>query len=251
MLFYKAWIETRWRFAFGLIVLLCAAAVTVFYYDRLLAMLPQLPAMNLGAAVNRRVNESMALMRDFRSYIWSQWFLRTFPQTWTIFAALLGSGGLIHSSRGGALYMMSMPVSRTRFLATRAAVGLAEIFVLAMLPALAVPLLAPAAGYNYAFSDALVHGLLFFVSGITYFALAFFLSTQLTDVWRPFLIVLVISFIDQTVRDLPSALSLFRVMSAESYFRGAGLPWIGTLAALGISAALFYAANVSFARRDF
>jgi ABC-type transport system involved in multi-copper enzyme maturation permease subunit len=251
MLYYKAWVETRWRFGLGLVVLLCAAAMTVLYYDRLLALLPQLGSTNLDDEVKRQITRSAELMRDFRGYIWSQWFLRTFPQTWSIFAGLLGSGGLIHSSRGGALYMMSMPVSRTRLLATRAAVGLAEIFALAMVPALAIPLLAPLAGYHYAIGDALAHGLLFFISGAAYFALAFFLSTQLTEVWRPFVSILVVSFVDQLARDRSWPASLFQVMSAEPYFRGTGLPWIGLVVSVGLSIGFFYAAHVSFSRRDF
>ena len=251
MLYYKTWVETRSRFGIGLVVLICGAAITVLYYERLLALLPQVPQLDLGASVNKQIAESAALIKDYRSYIWSQWFLRTFPQTWTIFAALIGSGGLLAHGARGALYTLSLPVSRTRLLATRAAVGLAEIFVLAMVPSLVVPLVSPAAGYSYGFGDAIVHGLLFFLSGAAYFALAFYLSTLLADVWRPFLIVLFVSIVDQTVRDFPSELSLFRVMSAEPYFRSGGLPWLGLVISLGLTASLFYAAKTSIARRDF
>jgi hypothetical protein len=40
-------------------------------------------------------------------------------------------------------------------------------------------------------------------------------------------------------------------MSAESYFRGAGLPWLGLLVSAGASAAMLYAATRNMARQDF
>ena len=40
-------------------------------------------------------------------------------------------------------------------------------------------------------------------------------------------------------------------MSAERYFRGEGLPWLGLLLAAVVSAAAIYAATRNMARRDF
>jgi hypothetical protein len=44
---------------------------------------------------------------------------------------------------------------------------------------------------------------------------------------------------------------MFRVMNGESYYRNAGLPWIGLLINAGIAAVLLRTAAVNFARRDF
>ena len=48
---------------------------------------------------------------------------------------------------------------------------------------------------------------------------------------------------------LPS--SLVNVMSAESYFRGGGVPWPGLLLSALVSVALLYGAMVNIERRDF
>ena len=40
-------------------------------------------------------------------------------------------------------------------------------------------------------------------------------------------------------------------MSAESYFRGGGVPWIGLLVRVAVSAALLYGAVLNIARQDF
>jgi hypothetical protein len=41
------------------------------------------------------------------------------------------------------------------------------------------------------------------------------------------------------------------VMSAESYFRGNGLPWLGLFAASGLTAVMLYSAAMNLERRDF
>lgn len=55
---------------------------------------------------------------------------------------------------------------------------------------------------------------------------------------------------EQVFRDL-SRYSVFRVMSAEVYSRGGGLPWLGLLASAAVSAAMLYAATRNIARQDF
>ena len=80
-------------------------------------------------------------------------------QMLSLFAVLLGTGGLLsQASGGGALFTLSLPVSRKRLLGVRAATGLAELLALAFVPPLLLPLLSPAVGQSYGIGDALVHG---------------------------------------------------------------------------------------------
>jgi len=91
---------------------------------------PQLPQAD--GDLGRRIAEGAALVRDYRTYIWSQWFRQSFRELWAVFAVVLGTGGLLaQASRGGALFTLSLPVSRGRLLGVRAATGLAELLVLA------------------------------------------------------------------------------------------------------------------------
>ena len=255
MLWYKSWLETRWRFLIGLALLLCSAAVVVFAYPRLVKLLPLVPTIDVGGEIGRRIRESAELSREYRGYVWSQWFRQNLAQTWTLFAALLGTGGLFaQTSGGGALFTLSLPVSRTRLLAVRAATGLVELLVLALVPSLLIPLLSPAVGESYSVGNAVVHSLCLFIAGAVFFSLAFLLSTVFTDVWRPLLIVVclstVIGLAEQVFRDVVPA-GVFRVMSAEGYFRGDGLPWVGLAATAALSAAMLYAATQNIARQDF
>lgn len=253
MLFYKSWIETRWRFAIGLALLMLSACAIVFAYPLAVKTLSRLP--ELEGELGRQVAENAALARDYRGYVWSQWFRQNMREMWALFAVLLGTGGLLsQASRGGALFTLSLPVSRERVLGIRAATALGELAVLAFAPSLLVSLLSPAVGQIYSPVDAIVHGACLFVAGSTLFSFAFLLSTVFHDIWRPPLIVLCLAGLMSFVRQVfqtPATASLMGVMTAESYFRGNGLPWLGLLFTAAASAALVYAAIRNIARQDF
>jgi len=256
MLWYKSWMETRWRFLIGLALLICAATSTVLTYPQVIKLLPLATKLDLSGVIGQRVAESIELARDYRGYVWSQWFLKNMPQLWALFAVLLGTGGLLPavSGGGGPLFALSLPASRNRVLGVRVGSALAELGVLAFIPSLALPVLSPTVGQTYAVADALIHSACLFIAGSVFFSLATLLSTVFSGIWRPLLIVLcaviALALVEPLLGDL-SRYSLLRVMGAESYFRGGGLPWPGLLASVAASGAMLYGAAINFARRDF
>ena len=255
MLWYKAWLQTRWRFLIGLALLMCSAAGTVLAYPRMVELMKLVPNIDTGGALGRQIRESVELARDYRGYVWSQWFLKNMSQQWVLFATLLGTGGLLARNAGsGTLFTLSLPISRHQLVAIRAATGLAELLVLAIGPSLLLPVLSPAVGHTYGLGDAVIHALCLFVAGSVFFSLTFLLSTVFNDMWRPWLIVLCGAFVLALLEQVSPGFSRYgvsRVMSAESYFRGGGLPWLGLLASTVVSVAALYAATGNIARRDF
>src|SRR5262249_47916311 len=188
----------------------------------------------------RQVREAAELMRSYRGYVFAQWFRQNLPQLWTIMAALLGSGGLL--TQGAALFTLSLPVSRGNLIGVRALVGLSELFALAVLPTLVVPLLSPAIGQSYAIGDALVHAICLFVAGAVFFSLAFALSTAFADVWRPLLLSLAVAVALLSLEPFFHRIAvrgIFGLMSGETYFRTGALPWLGLFSAAAISPAPF------------
>jgi hypothetical protein len=255
MLWYKSWLETRWRFASGLAILILSATGTVLAYPRVLTLLPLVPAVDTSNEVGRRIKEIGDLSRSYGGYIWAQWVRQNMTQTLSLFAALLGTGGLLsQASGGGALFTLSLPVSRGRLLGVRVATSLTELLALAFIPPLAVTLLSPAVGGTYGIGDALVHGACAFVAATVLFSAASLLSTVFTDIWRPALIVCgvaaVVGVMEPFLGDF-SRYSLFGVMDGEMYFRGGGLPWLGLLASAAVSAGMLFAASRNLARQDF
>jgi len=253
MLWYKSWLETRWRFLIGLVLMLCSAAGVVLLYPQVMRLMPMAKSIDVSGEIGRRIHEAVELQHTYRGYIWSQWFRQNLSQLATLFAVLLGTGGLLAQRSGGAaLYTLSMPVSRTRLLTVRAATGLGELFVLALVPALLIPMLSPAVGESYSVVSTLVHVVCVFIACSVFYSFAFLLSTVFADVWRPLLVALALALVLSAFEQLfrPS-IGLFRVMSAESYFRSGQLPWLGLLACVAASIVMQYAAATNIARRDF
>ena len=253
MLWYKSWLDTRWRFLIGFGVLLVMACGTVFDYLAVQKLMPMARSIDASSELGRRVKEAVELQREFRGFVWLQWFRQNLTQAGTLLAVLLGSGGLL-SRTSGALFTLSLPVTRRELLTTRAATGLAELLALALVPSLLIPLLAPTIGQSYGVVDALVHGLCLFVVAAVFFSLAFLLSTAFDDLWRPLLIAcavaVVVGVVELAAGDL-AWFGPFHVMSAESYFRSGSIPWTGLIATTMVTAGMLYAATVSIAQRDF
>jgi hypothetical protein len=255
MLWYKSWLETRWRFAIGLAILILSATGTVLAYPRVVKLLPLLPSVADPGEVGRRLLEIAALSRTYRGYVWAQWLRQNNPQMLALFAALLGTGGLLsQSSGGGAFFTLSLPVSRGRLLGVRAATGLAELLALAFIPSLVLPLLSPAVGESFSLVDVLAYGTCAFFAAAVLFSLASLLSTVFTDIWRPALIVCLLAACVGLVEPFLGGYArygLFALMDGEVYFRGSGLPWLGLLASAVVSVAMLFAASRNLARQDF
>ena len=251
MLWHKSWLETRWRFLIGLALMLLSACGTVLTWPKIATLLPLTP-LNVEGEIGRRIQEAIALSRTFRGFVWSQAFGQNLTHLITLFAILLGIGGFLSRS-GGALFTLSLPISRQRLVATRAAAGLAELLTLALLSSLVFPLLAPAVGARYGVGAALIHALCLFVAGSVFFSMALLLSTAFADPWRPLLFALLIAFalgIADVILKTP-AWSVYGVMSGQTFFRSSHVPWGGLLVAAAISTALTYGAAASLAQRDF
>jgi len=252
MLWYKSWLETRWRFLIGLALLLCSAGAMVLTYPRLQALLSHIPEPQLGGALGERVREAIELSREYRGFVWAQGFSQNLAQLGTLFAVLLGTGGLL--SGGAALFTLSLPATRRDLLRVRAAAGLAEWLLLALVPSLLISLMSPVIGESYGVVTALAHGLCLFVAGAVFFSLAMLLSTLFTDVWRPLLTAIAIAAFLALLEQLAprdGGWGIYRVMSGESYFRSGAMPWAGLAASAAASVALLYAAAVNLERRDF
>ena len=254
MFWYKSWTDTRSRFLIGLVLLTCSALAAVFSYPEVIRLMPLAENLNVNSVIGRRIKEAVDLQRTYSGYIWAQWFHQQLLQWWTLFAILLGSGGLFSQTFGGAtMFTLSLPATRSHVVGVRAAVGLAELLVLALVPSLIIPLSSAAVGESYSLANVLVHSACLFIGGAFFFSLALFLSTVFADLWRPMLIGLGIAFVLSAAgwfRELAD-FSIYTVMSAETYFRAGVVPWFGLLASATLSAGMLYGAAVNVSAQDF
>ena len=256
MLWHKAWLETRWRFISALVILTILAGGNVYDYlatQRLLhfndsTLTPAAEATGLA----NTIREAIKVQSTFEGFIWYQSFRQNMTQMGVFFAILLGCGGLLsESSKGSALFTLSLPVTRKQLLGARTGAGLAQLFAIAMVPPLAISLLAPSIGQQFTIVDALAHGVCIFFAGAVFFSLASFLSTLFGDIWRPLLIAIAIACGVAILQTVVPQLGIYRVMSGESYFKTGSLPWAGFLTSAVIATALLYSAAETLERRDF
>jgi hypothetical protein len=165
MLWYKSWLETRWRFLIGLGVLLVMACGTVFDYLAVQKLMPLARSIDVSGEIGRLIKDAVEIQRDFRGFVWLQWFRQNLTQGATLLAVLLGNGGILSRTSGGVLFTLSLPVTRHDLLKTRAVTGLAELAALSLVPSLLIPLMAPSIGQSYSVLDSLVHGVCIFIVG--------------------------------------------------------------------------------------
>jgi hypothetical protein len=253
MLWYKSWLETRWRFLIGLGLLILMACGAVFGYPAVQELMPLASQTEVKGPLGQLIKEAVEIQSTYRGYIWYQWVRTNMTQTGTLFAILLGSGGLLaHASGGAPLFTLALPVSRQQVLWVRAATGLAELFVLALVPFLIIPVLSPAIAQHYSFRDVGVHAVCVFVGASVFYSIALFLSTMFNDIWRPLLITCAIAGMLMLLERMPGDFyAVFGIMSGESYLRGSGVPWAGLLTSATVSAGILYGAATNFARQDF
>lgn len=257
MLWHKAWLETRWRFISALLILTVLAGGDVYDYLATQRLLPRLNATTGTPAAEATglagaLREAVELQKNFRGFIWYQAFRQNLTQMGVFFAVLLGCGGLLsESAKGSALYTLSLPVTRRQLLGARTFAGLAQCLAIAMIPPLAISILAPTIGEQFSVVDALAHGVCLFFVAAVFFSLASFLSTLFGDLWRPLLISIGIACAAAIVSFTVPQINIFSVMNGESYFRTGSLPWAGLLTSAVLATALLYSAAETLERRDF
>ena len=165
MLFYKAWRESKARFLFSAAALVALCLIIVLFQSQIREGRDFMPW-------SQRSSYSQ-LIYGFIYGSGHGMFL-------VIIVPFLGLGGLLREKvRGTSNFTLSLPTTRRHILATHVAVGLLEVALLALIPALLVPTLSPLVRQNYPISQALHFSVLWFVCGAVVFAASFFFSAML------------------------------------------------------------------------
>lgn len=166
MLWYKMWRESWIRFAISAAALLWMCGAVVL----------------LQQQVRSHADEPLS----YAHYIWSAVYKANVLDLYILLVIVLGLGGMLQErAQGTAGFTLALPVSRWRLIAVRAVMGWAQVALLALLPALLIPLLSPFVGEAYPFVLALQFSVLWAGSGMVIFALTFFFSSVLSGAYSP------------------------------------------------------------------
>jgi ABC-2 type transport system permease protein len=166
MLWYKAWRESRTRFAITACTLIGFCLFAVLFQ-------PQ-SGGNPGLVIP--VLRSGVFSERIYDLIYG-----TAKGVFAILTIFLGLGGLLREQRNRtAIFTLSLPVSRFQLVGTQLAVGFSEMAVLSLLPALLVPSLARLVHQSYPVAEALHFSMLWFACGSIIYAAAFLMSVALS-----------------------------------------------------------------------
>lgn len=261
MLWYKAWLETRFRFLTGAALVAAVCAFFVLGNPFILGTWREHQQLHPHEAELPWILRAAA---DYPYFIWHFLFRSMLQQLWVLVALLIGLGGLSReSAQGAAGFTLSLPVSRRRLVLARAAVGCIEIAVLGLIPALLIPALSLFIGKPYPISQGIAHALLMVLGGVVFFSLGVFLSTAIESEHTPALVgaagIALFYFVLQPYADdgapVPFGLKLIdasRVMAGAPYLTSpAAFPLWGVGLSLLAAFALFLFSLRMTEKRDY
>jgi hypothetical protein len=253
MLWQKSWWETRLPFLLGLIMAFFVFALLFGgSYDAAEW------TMRLQRSTFLSESERQAL-NNFQAQTWALWFKMMLGFYWPYVAVVLGVACLrsactrVPFQAAAGLFTFSLPVSRRKVMLSQAAVGIGEMFLLALFPSLFLPIMAQIHGQWFSWHDVLLYSLLITLGGMVFFCSAFLLMVIIGNriVVMVLLEAVVFAFL------LPFQpfktrqwWNILGIMSGESYFYHRQIPWLGLLISMTLSAVFIYSAVRVVERRD-
>jgi hypothetical protein len=221
MLWMKGWLETRWRFVFGL-------GFGVF-------VLINVAADNVAADQQFAIVKLVNVLAFFFAFI----------------AIMLGGAGIntqaaFRATKGqhGSMYFtLALPVSSFRLLATRVAIGMLELTAVIMLICTALWATVPQLKAQMTLPEILMYGLAFAVSASSFYSVSVLLATFLDgqwQIWGSMIFIVGLRYASGHL-PVPAGLDLFRPLTTDSPLATHILPWSGMATAVVLAAILFCA----------
>ena len=251
MVVFKCWRETWMRALIPAVILVIFAISDLVYYDpaRWLAA----PPRERGAVLKFAANALAAMPATYDTYVWSKWFGGPMPMLAPAMAFLMGAAALVSrtecmklgGSIGGATsFLLSLPVSRRRWVWARAAVAAAELLLLFLVPSL---ILQRSMG-------SVVMAIAMWAASLVYFAAAGVISAWFNDEQWVIVVGMIFAlapvFSERLVR-WPAESAFYRLLAGFDYMTSGTIPWLSGAMALLTAAALVQVSVWIVERKDY
>jgi len=156
MLWYKAWLETRSRFIIAIVGCTALCSTWIVEFSKLIPS-------------SREVISPFYLLHAIHGVLAFVWILSVI---------LLMMGGLLQEHAvGTSSFTLTLPVSRFHLMSVRIVMGLAQAFVLTVVPWLVMLFVFGSASKTYPISQICFHVFLLWSGGIVFVALAVLISS--------------------------------------------------------------------------
>jgi len=220
MLWFKAWLETRWRVLFPLATFLFVLVQTHLRGNLQFQSGPLLDALAVF---------------------------------WLIPPLLLAGSGIKTESafrttkglHGSMYFTLSLPVSRLRLLAVRAGAGMLETAGVIVVVCCIAGSIFPEIRGQATLADAFRYAVTIFLCSSGVYSLSVLLATfldQLWQVWGSMAAVFLLRWLFSTI-GLPQSFNIFRAMGVSSPLSTHALPWSAMGISVGVAAILLLAAG--------
>lgn len=261
MIWFKCWCELRARLIFCTILLLPMCLPPILSGSSWLQKLPNSPDFYKKLTDLFEFHMvSGPLTGDRLQFAWWQAALTSIVLVLPSIAYLLAGAGvntqtLWNKTIGGhnsVLFTLSLPVSRRRWLLTRAGLG-----ALALSPFPLVGLLLVAgggylAGYDVPLSSGLRFLPFLYLGSFAFYCLAVQFAAWLGEFWQGVVFVFAqTSLIALVASGATPALNIYRFMAGGDVLYGPASPWPGVLLCLGICIGSIALASWAIERREF
>lgn len=246
-LWHKSWLESRARFLGATAVMILVLGWEVLDSEHGMSRFDRVPPITFTQYV---------------AYI----FGGRLQLVWVASVLLLGLGGLVREGAlGTAQFTLTLPFRRREWTQVRAALGVIEAAVLALIPVVVIPVVSRIVGHSYPMWEALKFSGLLFTAGTVFFFTGIFWASLLAGEFSAIAIGGVSVFLVFTAQDylyrlIPSFtvpyfnmnafLNGYDVVNRATGFLD-GWPWAGVLKSACASAVLFWISMEIVERRDF
>lgn len=237
----------RWKLAAGLPIFILTAISVPLMFEYAVSF------MNSGT-VPEFAKGQADLLKDFRYFIWSQWFGKNLSQLGSLIAVIFGSG-IVSSevARKTIQFILTKPIRREDIYTVKYVVNLVNIALIAVLSSLALYITLLAANRTYPGVDLIGQTVLTVAGLSVVYSIAVFFSTVFDQGMKSALVSLLVVFLLNISGWVPflQKYSLFYHATGPGIFSGQGFPLV-TLVVLGaISIVLYYLGRKRFVNRDF
>ena len=164
MLFYKIWLEDRFRFVIAVVVMTAYCALIM-------------PTLSLIPALGSPHNKLSYIALINNNVYWNAPLM-----IFLIYSVVIGVRGLSRErSKGTAWFTLTLPISRARLIGVTAVVGILELTVLALIPAISVISISFALHHSYPVSQTLEFCALWLPCGILCFSVGLAISNLVRE----------------------------------------------------------------------